>query len=110
VYLIIPIFLVFLIYVAVLVKKSYLSLKYSYLWIAFFVVSLMPVFFGDFIDQTLVAMGFEIPTNGIIVLSIAFLSFVCLNISIQLTTLEKQLENLVTKIAVNQASRPSNDS
>ena len=103
-YLIIPIFLVFLIYVAVLVKRSHLSLKYSYLWIAFFAVSLMPVLFSEFIDKTLVAMGFEIPANGIIVLSIAFLSFVCLNISIQLTTLEKQLENLVTKLAVDKAS------
>jgi hypothetical protein len=109
VYLIIPVFIAFLIYVAVLVKKSHLSLKYSYLWIAFFVVSLMPVFFGEFIDQTLVTMGFEIPTNGIIVLSIAFLSFVCLNISIQLTTLEKQLENLVTKIAVDKASDELHD-
>jgi hypothetical protein len=69
----------------------------------------MPVFFGDFIDQTLVAMGFQIPANGIIVLSIAFLSFVSLNISIQLTTLEKQLENLVTKIAVDKASEKSHD-
>ena len=108
-YLIIPIFLAFLIYVAVLVKKSHLSLKYSYLWIAFFVVSLLPVFFADIIDQTLIAMGFQIPANGIIVLSIAFLSFVCLNISIQLTTLEKQFENLVTKIAVDKASEKYHD-
>ena len=103
-YLIIPIFLVFLIYVAVLVKKSHLSFKYGYLWIAFFAVSLLPVLFSEYIDKTLVAMGFEIPANGIIALSIAFLSFVSLNISIHLTTLEKQLENLVTKIAVNKAS------
>ena len=108
-YLIIPIFLVFLIYVAVLVKRSHLSLKYSYLWIAFFAVSLMPVLFSEFIDNTLIAMGFEIPANGIIVLSIAFLSFVSLNISIQLTTLEKQLENLVTKIAVEKASENLHD-
>jgi uncharacterized membrane protein len=69
----------------------------------------MPVLFAGFIDQTLVAMGFQIPANGIIVLSIAFLSFVCLNISIQLTTLEKQLENLVTKIAVDKASEEFHD-
>jgi hypothetical protein len=54
-------------------------------------------------------MGFQIPSNGIIVLSIAFLSFVCLNISIQLTSLEKQLENLVTKIAVDKASEKFHD-
>jgi hypothetical protein len=69
----------------------------------------MPVFFNKFIDKSLVAMGFEIPANGIIVLSIAFLSFVSLNISIQLTSLEKQLENLVTKIAVDKATENSSD-
>jgi hypothetical protein len=69
----------------------------------------MPVLFSEFIDNTLIAMGFEIPANGIMVLSIAFLSFVSLNISIQLTTLEKQLENLVTKIAVEKASENLHD-
>ena len=108
-YLIIPVFIVFLIYVVFLIKKSHLNLKYSYLWIAFFAISLTPVFFGTVVDRALVAMGFEIPANGIIVIAIAFLSFVCLNLSIQLSTIEKQLENLVTKIAVDKASENSND-
>lgn len=108
-YLIIPVFIAFLVYVVFLIKKSHLSLKYSYLWIAFFAISLTPVFFGRIVDKTLVAMGFEVPANGIIVLSIAFLSFVCLNLSVQLSTLERQLENLVTRIAVDKASEKSND-
>jgi len=108
-YLIIPVFIGFLIYVTFLIRKSHLSLKYSYLWVIFFAISLTPVFFGRIVDRTLVAMGFEIPSNGIIVIGIAFLSFVCLNLSIQMSTIEKQLENLVTKIAVDKASEKSDD-
>ncbi len=109
-YLIIPAFALFLIYVVLLVRKSQLSLKYTYLWIIFSLMSLTPIFLGEEIDRTLTAMGFEVPANGIIVISIAFLSFVCLHLSIQLSLLENKLENLVTGIAVDRASKPSHDS
>ena len=109
-YLIIPVFVVFLVYVILLVRKSQLSLKYTYLWVISSVMSLTPMLLSEEIDGTLNRMGFEVPANGIIVISIAFLSFVCLHLSTQLSLLENKFENLVTGIAVERASKPSNDS
>ena len=109
-YLIIPVFAVFLIYVVLLVRKSQLSMKYTYLWVLFSVMSLTPIFLNEEIDRTLNRMGFEVAANGIIVISIAFLSFVSLHLSIQLSSLENKLENLATGMAVDRASKPSNDS
>jgi len=109
-YLIIPVFAVFLMYVVLLVRTSRLSMKYTYLWVLFSVMSLTPIFLNEKIDQTLNRMGFEVAANGIIVVSIAFLSFVSLHLSVQLTLLENRFENFVTGMAVDRASKPSNDS
>jgi len=108
-YLIAPVIVLFIAYVAYLVRRSQLSLKYSYLWILFSAMSVAPIFLSEAIDDTLEIMGFEIPSNGIIVVSIVFLSFVCLHLSIQLSSIERKFENLVTKIAVDGAKDYSDD-
>jgi hypothetical protein len=109
VFLIILVFVNYLICVELIVKKSHLSHKYSYLGIGCFAILLIPMFFSNFMDKILIVMEFTIPTNGINAISTVFLSFVFLNLSIQLTVHESQLGSLVSKIAIEKASDNPHD-
>ena len=64
-YLIIPVFAAFLIYVVLLVRKSQLSMKYTYLWVLFSVMSLMPIFLNEEIDRSFLAKITNLEFNNV---------------------------------------------
>jgi hypothetical protein len=78
-------------------------MKYSNLWVIFCVLSVLPALFPRKVATILAAAGFDLASNGILVISIVFLAFIILNQSIELSLLEKKVENLIISIGVREA-------
>lgn len=104
----IPIMLLFLGFILWNVRRSRFNLKYTYLWIIFAFTSLLPLFFGQFVDSVFVILGFGVPANGILTCSILFLAFICLHLSLELSSLERRFENLVTKMSIELTDKDKN--
>jgi hypothetical protein len=85
------------------IHRHRLSMKYSNFWVVFCILSILPALFPAKVGSILASAGFDLASNGILVISIVFLAFIVLNQSIELSVLEKKMENLIIAIGIREA-------
>ena len=94
--------MLFLVYVVSLVKRKRLLLKYSLLWLALSIITGIFAIFPQPLYLLAPILGFETPSNFILVIAIFFLLAMCLSLSIIVSKQSEYIKSLVQDQALTK--------
>jgi hypothetical protein len=103
VYISIPILIVFGFLIFINIKNKEISLKFSYLWVIFIVLSLVPIVFSDLTDRFVKMSGFQNTSDGLIALAIIYLALLLFYATITISRQQRKIEELSIQIAIRVA-------
>ncbi len=102
-YISIPILIVFGFLIFINIKNKEISLKFSYLWVIFIVLSLVPIVFSDLTDRFVKMSGFQNTSDGLIALAIIYLALLLFYATITISRQQRKIEELSIQIAIRVA-------
>jgi len=98
----------FIFFISMLRKKK-LDLKYCLVWlIALFGVALFCAF-PAWLDSLSDLLGIGVPVNTLFLVCIAFLTFICISLTIVVSRLSERLRKLTQNIAILECENERND-
>ena len=99
---------VFLLMVIVeLVRRRRMRVEYSWVWIASGVTTILLILNYDVLIWLTTLVGAVIPTSTLFFLCILYLAALCLNYSVRLSTLTREVKELAQEIAILRLERGS---
>lgn len=84
----------------VLLKKRKLVLKYSLLWIFSGILFLTAVVFPELLGVITSFIGIQVPANGLFAMTILFLIFILMSITVIVSEASARIKTLVQKISL----------
>lgn len=82
------------------VKKNKISVRYSIIWYLSLVVLIIFSIFPEILGMLTKLAGFEISSNFLFVLLIAFLFFICISLTIIVSEQKEQIRKLIQEISI----------
>lgn len=92
--------LLFLICVVWQIKKGKLLLRYALLWLVLAAVIMLAALFHDWLYPISSMLGFEAPSNFVILVALFFLLAICLSLSIIVSGQARKIKSLVQNLAI----------
>lgn len=93
-----------------LVRRRRLKERYAAIWLAFGMSILFAMIVPESVTVVAGWLGFIVPSNLVLVGGLVVLSFVALQLSVELGKLRDMLERLATEIALVGVDAPTRDS
>lgn len=86
--------------ILLLLRKKKLREKYAGIWILFIFFVLLILFFPTGLSKLSTFVGFEVTSNFFFFLSIAFLTFLAMQLSVEVGKLENENQKLAEEVAL----------
>jgi len=96
---------VLLLVIVELVRRRRMRVEYSWVWIASGVTTILLILRYDLLIWLTSLVGAVIPTSTLFFLCILFLAMLCLDYSVRLTTLTREVKDLAQEIALLRLER-----
>jgi hypothetical protein len=103
VYVAVPILIVFGFLIFFNIKNKEISLKFSYLWVLFIILSLVPIIFSESTDRFVKKSGFQNTSDGLMALAIIYLALLLFYATITISRQQRKIEELSIQIAIRTA-------
>jgi hypothetical protein len=97
--------LVLLVVILELVRRRRLRVEYAWLWLASGASIVGLILDYDVLIRLTDVVGAAVPTSTLFFLCILYLALLCLNYSVRLTTLDRQVKDLTQELALIKAER-----
>jgi len=91
---------VFFLVVIKSIRNNTNSLKFTFLWLIFILLSLIPLLLPKSISNTLSNFGFENPSDGLLVLSVIYISSILFYVTTTITRQARRIEELTIQLAL----------
>ena len=98
--LVIFILVIFLLVVIQSIRNNTNSLKFTFLWMVFISLSLIPLLLPKEIANLLSDLGFDNPSDGLLVLSIIYVSSILFYVTTTITRQARKIEELTIQLAL----------
>ena len=82
------------------VKKNKITVRYAIIWYLSLVVLMIFSIFPEVLGWLTNLVGFEISSNFLFVLLIAFLFFICISLTIIVSEQKEQIRNLIQEVSI----------
>ena len=98
------------VFIITMLRKQKLDLKYCLVWIFALLGIAVFVAFPTLLDRLSALLGIGVPTNTLFLICIAFLSCICVSLTIVVSHLSDRLRKLTQNIAIMELEkRKTND-
>ncbi len=91
---------IFLLVVVKSIRKNTNGLKFTFLWLLFIFLSLIPILLPKSISNLLSDFGFDNPSDGLLVLSIIYISSILFYVTTTITRQARKIEELTIQLAL----------
>ena len=91
---------IFLLVVVKSIRNNTTGLKFTFLWLAFIFLSLIPILFPKSISNLLSDFGFDNPSDGLLVLSVIYISSILFYVTTTITRQARKIEELTIQLAL----------
>lgn len=82
------------------IRNNTNGLKFTFLWLVFIFLSIIPILFPKNISNLLSYFGFDNPSDGLLVLSIIYISSILFYVTTTITRQARKIEELTIQLAL----------
>ena len=82
------------------IRKNTNSLKFTFLWLLFLVFASIPLLFPITTSNLLIDVGFQNPADGLLALSVIYISSILFYVSTTVTRQARKIEELAIQLAI----------
>lgn len=90
----------FLVVVIRSIRNNANSLKFTFLWLVFIFLSLIPILLPKSVSNLLSDFGFDNPSDGLLVLSIIYISSILFYVTTTITRQARKIDELTIQLAL----------
>ncbi len=91
---------IFLVVVIRSIRDNTNGLKFTFLWLVFILLSLIPILLPKSISKLLSDFGFDNPSDGLLVMSIIYISSILYYVTTTITRQARKIEELTIQLAL----------